>query len=572
VGLQKPRSDLHLATLAQLGAFMAWTAGLVLAYLPGAGPATRRFATLTCFFGVMLAAPIWAFVCARVARLSAVSERPRAALAGLLAPSALNFAALATDPLHGLFARGETLAVFTAPVREWAGPFFWLHVLWSYGCAIGGVALCIVTARRAANTVERKRLYLVALAASVPVVSIAILMSGLTTPATHPTPADIGLSAALLVAAIVRYRFLEPSPIAAREILSHLQDGLLLMDGSAVILDANPAALQILQRPLEQVRGRTLKELVGLLDGSGRIELAADPLGGAILPPTALATHDDRMLDLSAAAVCDSAGRSIGQFFVIRDRTAQHRLEKLQQRSQRLESLSVLAAGIAHEINNPLAFVRTNLAHLTRFAPLVRKHAAQVAAAERGDLEEIDDILRECLAGVDRIAAIVAATRRLSRQPDPGRALVDLNRVCEEALGLVAFGDGRGIAVETHFERELPAVRGSADQLGQAILNLLINAQQAVRALEHGRVRVATRAVAGAVEVSVHDNGAGVAPENRERIFDPFFTTKGPDEGTGLGLAIAHEVARFHEGTLEVAASELGGARFSLRLPLDARP
>jgi signal transduction histidine kinase len=234
--------------------------------------------------------------------------------------------------------------------------------------------------------------------------------------------------------------------------------------------------------------------------------------------------------------------------------------------------LSVLAAGIAHEINNPLAFVRTNLAHLTRFAPLVRKHAAQVAAAERGDLEEIDDILRECLAGVDRIAAIVAATRRLSRQPDPGRALVDLNRVCEEALGLVAFGDGRGIAVETHFERELPAVRGSADQLGQAILNLLINAQQAVRALEHGRVRVATRAVAGAVEVSVHDNGAGVAPENRERIFDPFFTTKGPDEGTGLGLAIAHEVARFHEGTLEVAASELGGARFSLRLPLDARP
>jgi PAS domain S-box-containing protein len=430
------------------------------------------------------------------------------------------------------------------------------------------VALCLASARRAGPGIERRRLLLVALAASLPLISIAILMAGLTTPETHPTPADIGVSAALLVAAIVRYRFLEPSPIAAREILSHLQEGLVLMSPTGAFLDANPAALQILGRPLEALRGHEVEEWLSAVEPALPIALPRDARGHPMLPETAVETRDGRFLDLSGATVTGSDGRAVGQFLVIRDRTQQQRAEQRRHRSQRLESLGVIAAGIAHEINNPLAFVRTNLAHLRGIAAVVQKHAASFDAPERQPLEEMQEIVEETMAGVDRIAGIVASTRRLSRQANADRAPIDVNRVCRDALRLAACDDQRRVAFEAAFEPDLPWVRGSADQIGQVILNLLVNARQAVIDRDGGRVRLETHGMDGGVEIRVHDNGAGVPAADRERVFDPFFTTKDPDQGTGLGLTIAHEIARFHDGSLEVADSDLGGACFTLRLPL----
>jgi signal transduction histidine kinase len=397
-------------------------------------------------------------------------------------------------------------------------------------------------------------------------------MSGLTTPATHPTPADLGVSAALLVFAVLRYRFLEPSPIAARELLAHLHDGLLLLDPDGRVVDANPAARQILAQPLAGVLGRPLADLVALLEPAEPVVLALAPEAEVALPATTLVTRDQRVLDASAAWVRDRDGRVRGMLCVLRDRTSQHRIERLRLQSQRLESLGVIAAGIAHEINNPLSFVRTNLAYLTRVAEIVRKHAADFEPAERSELAELEEVVQESIAGVDRIAGIVASTRRLSRRPDATRAAIDLNHVYREAARLVTFDSGRVGVFEADLESELPAAWGSADQLGQVILNLLINAKQAVRESSPGRVRVVTRSTPETVELCVHDDGPGVAPDARERIFDPFFTTKTPDEGTGLGLAIAHDVVRAHGGSLELCDSELGGACFRLRIPRhDAR-
>jgi signal transduction histidine kinase len=122
------------------------------------------------------------------------------------------------------------------------------------------------------------------------------------------------------------------------------------------------------------------------------------------------------------------------------------------------------------------------------------------------------------------------------------------------------------VVVSTDFDASAPRTCGSAEQLGQVLLNLLINGKQATESQPEGRIHVETRANDGTVEVRVHDNGPGVSSADRENIFDPFFTTKDPDQGTGLGLAIAFDIAEEHEGKLEVRASDLGGACFVLTL------
>ncbi len=570
VALQRPRTPLHHLVLAILGCFLAWTAGLIVIKASDGDPALARLGTLTVFFGVIMAPPFWLFLCARVARVSFALDRPGPALAGLLTPSLLTFAVVASDARHGLFAAGRTVEIFTQPVGSWAGPLFWVHSLWAYLCTIAGIVLCIAASRRAVGPIERKRLRLVAVAAAIPLVSIAIFLAGVLPRPVNLSPADLSLSAVLLVTAILRYRLLEPSPLPASKVLSHLHEGVVLADADGVIVDASPSAERLLGRPVAALRGHRLEVILDLLnpvDGNPPLLSGAHP--DEPVTHTVVAA-DGRIVDVTPGRVADAAGRTTGSFLVLRDRTEQHRRERRRHQSQRLESLGVITAGIAHEINNPLAYVRTNLAHLEHLSELVCKHAAVFDPAEAAELSELEEVLRETQAGVDRIARVVEATRRLSREPSQALALVDLNRVAELTLELAALHEKRGVSVETVLQPSLPAVRGSSEQLSQVLLSLLINAKQAVRAGPGGRIRLETQARGANVEVIVHDDGPGVEPAAREQIFDPFFTTKAPDEGTGLGLAIAHEIAREHEGRLEVGDSDLGGARFALSLPVAA--
>jgi C4-dicarboxylate-specific signal transduction histidine kinase len=256
---------------------------------------------------------------------------------------------------------------------------------------------------------------------------------------------------------------------------------------------------------------------------------------------------------------------------VVLDRTAQHRADRALHQSQRLESLGVLVAGIAHEINNPLAFVRTNLAHLTGLSDLVAKRLDVFASDDAAALGEMGEVILETQGGVDRISRIVDATRRLSREPQTRRERIELNEVIEGALSIAALHSNRGVEVTADLDPSTPPVFGSAGQLGQVLLNLLINAKQATAKLEHGHIHVeAIRLDAGRVSVRVHDNGPGIRAADRESVFDPFFTTKGPDEGTGLGLAIAFDIAEEHGGTLTAGTSHLGGACFELVLPTES--
>jgi PAS domain S-box-containing protein len=528
-------------------------------------PLLSRIAAHALFAGVMVAAPLWLFLCARVAHAAVVFERPRAALMALFTPTTLTFTAFATDPLHGLFARGQIIAMFTQPVGSWAGPFFWVHTLWGYACTCSGIALCLRAARRQAGAIERRRLLLVAAAAGVPLLSVGITLADLLPVEVNLTPAGLGASAILLVTAILHYRFLESNLLPASGVISHLREALFLADANDIVVDANPAAERLLGQSLDALRGRALDSVVhDLAPDSTLTEQGKAARGDAPAVQTVL-TPDERALDLSYACVSER-GRAVGGFLMVRDRTEQHRAERSRHQSQRLESLGVLVAGIAHEINNPLAFVRTNLAHLMGLAGRVEKKLDAFDPPDAAALAEMSDVIAETQGGTERISRLVDATRRLSRDPGVGRELVDLNGVVDGAIQMAALHANREVAITNDLDPAGPAVIGSAEQLGQVLLNLLINAKQATGSKPEGRIRVETRARDDIAEVRVHDNGPGVSPGDRESIFDPFFTTKDPDEGTGLGLAIAFDIAKDHDGSLEVGSSDLGGACFTLRL------
>jgi signal transduction histidine kinase len=174
----------------------------------------------------------------------------------------------------------------------------------------------------------------------------------------------------------------------------------------------------------------------------------------------------------------------------------------------------------------------------------------------------------ETLEGVERIRRIVDGMRALSNAERVGAAWVDLNDVAREALRIAQLGEAatEGPTIGLSFEA-LPPVRGNADRLVQVVLNLVVNARQALADRPGARIQIRTCAIGSDVELEVRDNGPGIPEAVLDRVFDPFFTTRGPDEGTGLGLAIAFDIAREHGGVLEVTSRPGEGARFVLRVP-----
>ncbi|MFY0562298.1 sensor histidine kinase [Archangium lansingense] len=245
-------------------------------------------------------------------------------------------------------------------------------------------------------------------------------------------------------------------------------------------------------------------------------------------------------------------------------RESHRRLQRMQRElvtHEKLSSLGLLAAGVAHEINNPMAFVTSNVRSLSRDL------AAQEELPE--ELREyVNDVLPATLDGIRRVNAIVADLKRFARNDPEEPVEFDLNAEVSSALRL-SQGERRGRCQVELELGELPPVMGQPRQIGQVVLNLLVNAVQAVPG-QGGVVKVRTRAEEEEVVVEVRDNGVGMSKEVLGQLFQPFFTTKPVGEGTGLGLAVAYGIITGHGGRIAVE-SELGrGTCFTVRLPVAA--
>jgi two-component system NtrC family sensor kinase len=246
---------------------------------------------------------------------------------------------------------------------------------------------------------------------------------------------------------------------------------------------------------------------------------------------------------------------------LIHDLTERRRMEAMLLQADRLASVGTLAAGVAHEINNPLTYVMSNLSYL-----------AQTLDASSGlnekELPEVTQCLGEMIDGVERVATIIRGLRMFSRPDDDRRGSVAVRRVVETALRLMQNEIQHRAKLVLELV-DVPMVLANEAQLAHVILNLLTNASQALLPdqADRNRIVVSTRSREGEVVIEVRDNGVGIAEDVLTRLFDPFFTTKPVGVGTGLGLSVCHGIITGHGGRIEVETKPGEGSTFRVVLP-----
>ena len=392
----------------------------------------------------------------------------------------------------------------------------------------------------------------------------------------------------------------------AQDVIETLSSALWVVDPNCSVRFANPAAAAIV--------GISAPELVGLPVARFFPDLASadNPIlrtlehrerssGGELM----LRRDDGRVIPigLASAPLASVDGTPGGAVVIFQDLTEIKQLERQALQVEKMASIAQLAAGVAHEINNPMGFIHANLCQLTEYVgdlsrvwervETLRKTAGTprpdpeaVRGAARALEELVDEVdaaflfddlgkaIQESLEGAERVRTIVQDLRAFSHQDTSERAATDVNKALDSTANIVWTMADRAVRLVKDYG-ELPPVSAYPVLLKQVFMNLLLNAYQAIESrAEHdtgyrGEIRLRTELAEGGVRVTVTDNGAGIPPEIQQRIFDPFFTTREIGVGKGLGLSTSFNLVERHGGTL-AAESELGaGSSFVIWLPVE---
>jgi len=268
------------------------------------------------------------------------------------------------------------------------------------------------------------------------------------------------------------------------------------------------------------------------------------------------ARHRDRSWHTMRATgrqLFDTEGKVSGAIISVRDITLERKLEQQVVQSERLAAMGAMIGGIAHELNNPLTTILGN-------SDLLLDSATEEGARKRIGLLQQD---------ARKAAEIVKNLTYFARPPAPGKSRIKLAEVLDRTLNLHAYSLRKNnITVDFLRDETVPYALGDPHQLMQVFLNLILNAEQAIReGRERGTLRIRQGKTENTVWVSFHDDGPGIPKENLASIFDPFYTTKRPGRGTGLGLSICKSVMKEHNGAIEAMNAADGGAVFTVTLP-----
>jgi signal transduction histidine kinase/CheY-like chemotaxis protein len=484
--------------------------------------------------------------------------------------------------------------VLTNPWHEWLlsprigsrSDFNWLwyvNTLELHGVIAASGVLFLVQAGRARSAAARSQALLMVGALAVPVVCNLIYILPETPLPFDPTSLGLCATCAVFLFGIYRRRLFALEPIDFAELLRQESDGVLLVDRGGRLLHRNPASDRWLGARSLAAGDLAFEALAGRLvpaEGSGgplgaaqlEVELGSDPQpreGRLYRLP-----EDGSWLRVEATPIRGARGRVVCRSLRLRDESALHhaiqeqrRSEQAVQHAQKLESLGVLAGGIAHDFNNLLLAMLGN-------AGLAREELAPASRAA------------EYLADVERAAERAAElTRQLLAYAGKGRlevAALDVSRLVRDVVDLVAVSVSKQVELHCRLAERLPAVTGDGSQLRQVMMNLVLNAADAIGDQE-GSIAIETELVdvgprdrdgwLGAepwrpgryVALRVADTGGGMSEDVRARIFEPFFTTK--STGRGLGLAATLGIVRSHGGWLRVESRPGLGSTFSVLLP-----
>jgi len=278
-------------------------------------------------------------------------------------------------------------------------------------------------------------------------------------------------------------------------------------------------------------------------------------------------------VEVSATTLFDHEGAPTGIVLVVHDMREVATLRRRLMVSGRMAAVGELAAGVAHEINNPMAYVRANLTELRRNWETLGCSALTSApnSEESKVRAECHELIDESLQGVDRATSIIREIKSFSNAGTAERQPEDLASLVASTLRIAEPQIRHRARITSRTETERSAIC-SPGEIQQVLLNLVLNAVDAGEenrppATERVDIQIAIREFQDSILVSVEDDGAGIDPDHIERIFDPFFTTKPAGKGTGLGLSLSYEIVRRHGGEMRVVSTPGAGACFTVVLP-----
>ncbi len=424
---------------------------------------------------------------------------------------------------------GTLISLYTADPAH--GPLWiaWAGINWTLACT--GLFYYMRACLRLRRD-DQSRAHALAAAVTLPLIgNVAYAMGWI----------DVDLAPCLFgpVALFIRFGVVDLGlanylPLARSDILEQLEAGVVVADLSGRVLDSNASAARLLGVP--ELRGKQLDDLTR--DLTTGIEVLRFPL--------------------------ESHYSQTGQAAVLTDRRETVEAEQRLQLAGRLEAIGSLTAGIAHEVNNPLAYICANLNSVEKLVSELTRPEIRSRLPE--DLQRLvedgADGLADAQEGFQRISQLVARLKGFARRPEAtADGLTHLAEVCRKAASMAGVGLSEG-AIRVEVADDV-MVRASDDVVTQILLNLMLNAVQASD--DDPRIEVSLTRRAGEIELQVADRGEGIDEDALDQVFDPFFTTK--RSGSGLGLSLSFDMARRLGGRIEAANREAGGAVFSLFLP-----
>ncbi len=358
-------------------------------------------------------------------------------------------------------------------------------------------------------------------------------------------------------------------------VFDHIPVGLLHFDARGVIIACNDAFVKIIGSSRSRLIGLntltlTDPQMVAAVRATLRGERAH--YEGDYRSVTATKVTSTRVI---FAPVHDTAGAVIGGVGIVEDITARRDAEIAVRQSEirvaqadRLASVGILAAGVAHEINNPLAYVVTSLDHAQSLLEAARVRGGDGVESDPRLIEALQKPLASAREGVERVRLIVRDLRTFSRSETAADVSIDVERTMDTAINLASVTTRARARLLRDYGGVGP-VTGDPSRLGQVFVNLLVNAAQAIPEghAEHNEIRVLTREVHGTVSIEVSDTGEGMSLDVAHRVFEPFVTSKPPGEGTGLGLSICHGIVKSMGGEITLEHTGPDGTTFRVCLP-----
>ncbi len=383
----------------------------------------------------------------------------------------------------------------------------------------------------------------------------------------HLGTTSLALMSLIIAITFSRYGYSLLTPgMYATEILETMPDGVVLLRLDGRIRRINPALRTMMGCADENaLAGIHVSEVIHGFDLSmlglrERQECTMEPLAGTHFP-----------IEVSATMLRDRQNAPAGIVLVVHDLREVATLRQRLMVSGRMAAVGELAAGVAHEINNPMAYVRSNLSQLKRNWDDVARGRSSGAEEAPSLFAECGELIDESLEGVDRATSIIREIKSFSNAGTAERRPADIAALVDSTLRIAEPQIRHRAVVSARSETTRPALC-SPGEIQQVLLNLLLNAVDAGEghvdtADTPVEVRIEVREFQDTILLSVEDDGGGIDPDHIERIFDPFFTTKPAGKGTGLGLSLSYEIIRRHGGELRVASNPGQGATFTVVLP-----